>query len=567
MFDTANNRLSYGELLQPEVGYHLDFAVGLTYSLDLEALLGIPVSLGLLDETDSELMRSPFYILEAIRKSGDNLAIFCNAGSIAMPQKIESVYSLLENSVFEVKLRNKQNFHPKLWIIKYANADGHAYIKVLVLSRNLTFDTSIDMCVAMQGAVTRVKRNRNKPLADMLNFVNRYANTDKHKKIASLAEDILYVKDFDISHPFEDYEFLPLGIGDGYTANETRLFERKHNIFAVSPFVSDDVMSTLADCNGKKVLLTRKASVTREALEQFNKVYVTKELLTDNEFGVKQDIHTKLYFTQTNDGNFLYIGSANATHNAFYKNAEFLLKLKYKPYSIGFDTFQRDFIPEENCPYERIKSAPEPQLSDGVQEAVDRAFKEAIYAVRGATVAANGDKFDICVDSRVLKTTETVKIAPLQRQELLTNLSDNANFGGLLLRELSEFYILWVHGQKRVIKIATKGIPNDRDDAIYKGIINSEPKFLAYVSFMLSEDYAVGALEAEDNMRALTGDDSANAPVYAAIYEKLLKTVHREPSRLRALADVMRRLDSAIIGEDFTKMYEQFKLAARRLKK
>ena len=42
MFDVAKDRLSYGELLRPDVGYRLDFAVGMTYSLDLEALLGGP---------------------------------------------------------------------------------------------------------------------------------------------------------------------------------------------------------------------------------------------------------------------------------------------------------------------------------------------------------------------------------------------------------------------------------------------------------------------------------------------------------------------------------------------
>jgi len=161
MFDTAQNRLSYSELLQPEIGYSLDFAVGLTYSLDLEALLGIPVSLGLLDEVDSELMRSPFYLLEAIRKSSDKLAIFCNAGGISLPNKIQSVYSLIENSVFEIKLANKQNFHPKMWVIKYKNIEGKAYIKFMVLSRNMTFDNSIDLCVAMQGDITRTRSKKN----------------------------------------------------------------------------------------------------------------------------------------------------------------------------------------------------------------------------------------------------------------------------------------------------------------------------------------------------------------------------------------------------------------------
>ena len=58
MFDLANDRLSYSELLRPDAGYTLDFAVGMTYSLDLEALLGVPVSLGLLDEADEGNLRA-----------------------------------------------------------------------------------------------------------------------------------------------------------------------------------------------------------------------------------------------------------------------------------------------------------------------------------------------------------------------------------------------------------------------------------------------------------------------------------------------------------------------------
>ena len=95
MFDLANDRLSYSELLRPDAGYTLDFAVGMTYSLDLEVLLGVPVSLGMLDETDSGSMSSPLFILEAIRKSSDRIALFCNAGCIKLPDRIQSVYSLL----------------------------------------------------------------------------------------------------------------------------------------------------------------------------------------------------------------------------------------------------------------------------------------------------------------------------------------------------------------------------------------------------------------------------------------------------------------------------------------
>ena len=61
MFDLANDRLSYSEMLRPDAGYTLDFAVGMTYSLDLEALLGVPISLGLLDDADEGNLQSPLY--------------------------------------------------------------------------------------------------------------------------------------------------------------------------------------------------------------------------------------------------------------------------------------------------------------------------------------------------------------------------------------------------------------------------------------------------------------------------------------------------------------------------
>ncbi|MGB4661746.1 MAG: phospholipase D family protein [Mobilitalea sp.] len=568
MFDTAHNRLSYSELLQPDIGFHLEFAVGLTYSLDLEALLGVPVALGLLDETDSELMQSPFYLLEAIRKSSNDIAIFCNAGGISLPHKIQSVYSLLENSVFEVKLKNRKSFHPKLWFIKYSNDEGQSYIKLLVLSRNLTFDNSIDLCVAMQGYITKVKRNKNKPLADLLTFVGEYADNVKRKRIAELAEDLLHVKSFDLDHPFEDYEFYPLGI-NGYEKENTALFRQKYDIFVVSPFLSDDIVKELTDCPYRKVLITRKASVTPTAMNHFDSIYITKELLSDNESGVKQDIHAKLYFTVTENGNYLYIGSANASHNAFYNNVEFLLRLKYKPNCVGFKTFFSDFIPDDNSPYEKIENVPAKPESDKLQEEIDKAFKDAIYAIKYATVIGNDGIYEINIHSRSFISNKTIKIAPLQRLDLLNQLNTETLLHGLLLKELSEFYILDVDGQKIVIKIETKGIPAERDDAVYKSIIDTKSKFMSYISFMLSEDYSTGAFEETESLHLFQdysiGDNSSQS--LAAIYEKMLKALHQNPSRLKDIADVIKRLDQSIVSREFMDMYQQFELVLRRRKK
>ena len=568
MFDVANDRLSYGELLRPDVGYTLDFAVGTTYSLDLEALLGVPVSLGLLGDADAEQMRSPLYVLEAIRTSSDKIAIFCNAGGIKLPDKIQSVYSLLEESVFQVKLSKNSNFHPKLWVLKYSNEAGKSYIKLLVLSRNLTFDSSIDLCVAMRGEVKHARRLKNKSLADILTFVGQYAKRAKQQQILSLAEDVMRVPTFEVEHPFEDYTFFPMGIPD-YPGSDTKLFEQKYDLFAVSPFLSDNVVQQLTENAGQKILVTRKSSVTKRTMEAFDHVFITKDILSDNEFGSKQDIHAKLYFTTTQDGNYLYIGSANASHNAFYRNVECLLRLKYKPNCIGMKTFTQDFLPSENCPYEELTYIPEIPPADPSQKLIDEALREAVYALKRADVLSNGTAYSIQINAKELKTAEPVLIAPLQRQNLMTTLRPETVFDGLLLKEISEFFILRVQSQTLVVKVDTRGIPKDRDQAIYRGIIDSKAKFMTYLSFVLSESPASFTAETDlldDVLLCGNGRDGAGAAT-AAIYEKMLRVFHQNPNRLKGIADMIRRLEPDVVGEDFVQMYQQFEAAAKKVRK
>lgn len=568
MFDVANDRLSYGELLRPDVGYTLDFAVGTTYSLDLEALLGVPVSLGLLEDADAEQMRSPLYVLEAIRTSSDKIAIFCNAGGIKLPDKIQSVYSLLEESVFQVKLSRNSNFHPKLWVLKYSNEAGKSYIKLLVLSRNLTFDSSIDLCVAMRGEVKHARRLKNKSLADILTFVGQYAKRAKQQQILSLAEDVMRVPTFEVEHPFEDYTFFPMGIPD-YPGSDTKLFEQKYDLFAVSPFLSDNVVQQLTENAGQKILVTRKSSVTKRTMEAFDHVFITKDILSDNEFGSKQDIHAKLYFTTTQDGNYLYIGSANASHNAFYRNVECLLRLKYKLNCIGMKTFTQDFLPSENCPYEELTYIPEIPPADPSQKLIDEALREAVYALKRADVLSNGTAYSIQINAKELKTAEPVLIAPLQRQNLMTTLRPETVFDGLLLKEISEFFILRVQSQTLVVKVDTRGIPKDRDQAIYRGIIDSKAKFMTYLSFVLSESPASFTAETDllDDVLLCGNDRDGAGAATAAIYEKMLRVFHQNPNRLKGIADMIRRLEPDVVGEDFVQMYQQFEAAAKKVRK
>ena len=55
MLNPNKDRLDYGQILAPPTGYFLDFAVGTTYSLDLDALVGASLALGLSDSVSTNV--------------------------------------------------------------------------------------------------------------------------------------------------------------------------------------------------------------------------------------------------------------------------------------------------------------------------------------------------------------------------------------------------------------------------------------------------------------------------------------------------------------------------------
>ena len=148
MLNPNNDRLYYGKILSPPVNYELDFAIGTTYTLDLDALVGASISLGLSDDIDSDLMDNSIFLLEALRSTSDKVALFCQNGQIKLPTNTTPLYILIENMVFQVKTSKtfKENryasFHPKFWLLRYIDKEKNTFFRLVVLSRNLTFDRS-----------------------------------------------------------------------------------------------------------------------------------------------------------------------------------------------------------------------------------------------------------------------------------------------------------------------------------------------------------------------------------------------------------------------------------------
>lgn len=596
-FDQNNNRVDYGELLIVDADYELDQAVGMTYSLDMEALMGIPLCLGMRSEMTSGQRNNPLYVLEAIRRTGKKLSIFCNAGCIKVPKTENRLFALLEDSIHEVRMsKSTYNFHPKLWVLQYHNAnDGRIMIKVVTLSRNLTLDRSMDIAVEMTGFVGNEVNSKNQPLADMIQFVSQFDNRKNHLK--QMISNLKKVDKFELLDCFDDYEFHPFGIYGKSENGIKKIVSKEHSktawelfcncsaLFIISPFLSEGVISDLLDDYNtredaeptRRCLITRETSVTKRIYDAFNRnskngIWVINPVLSSNDaledggtYGfANRDVHAKVYYTEKdNEPHKLYLGSLNASYNAFEHNVEFLLELTYKNYHSSYQSIKNDFIPEKESPFIPLEEFVVTNI-ETEEKAVD--FREEVYSIQSAEIIPDNGKFIIKVYSE--RDFAGVTLRPFFVKKDIQSLRTEMEFKGVSLNCLSNMFILTKDGYECLIRLEATGMPEqEREDAIFNEIISNRPMFMTYMRYLLDEDFYESVSFEEVIMQgAENSDKNANYgfTAEADIYERMLRAAADYPERFNSMYEVVERIDDNKIGEEFRLLLELFMKAAGR---
>ena len=91
------------DLLRPPPGRRLDLVVLTTYTLDLEALLAVPLAVvAHSDSSVDKLLEDPLLILQGLREAGDRIHVFVDETGIAVPRRKRELYATLEDSVHPV---------------------------------------------------------------------------------------------------------------------------------------------------------------------------------------------------------------------------------------------------------------------------------------------------------------------------------------------------------------------------------------------------------------------------------------------------------------------------------
>ena len=598
MLDLKKNRIDYGTLLMPPEGYALTHAVATTYSLDLFTLLAIPVALFYSKVLDGNFQESRFDVLESIQQTANILTIYCQKGKIKVPRDFNWLFAFVEDSICEITPADfASSFHPKVWILRFKKSQEIKY-RVMVLSRNLTFDRSWDLAFHLEGQLTKRSYASNKPLLD---FVEYLFKKKKAKGADLIKKELSYVS-FESLDGFKSISFHPIGIDDYQLYRnplEQRVFD---DLLIVSPFVDVTTLKKLhKNSPNLKTILSREEELQKippQNFQGYEPYFLSRRIVDGEAFEdldetgfepQKQQLHAKLFIGEKKYRYFWFLGSANCTDPAYTRNTEFMVELEGDNDRTGPDHIKNILItPEDDTtvfePYEPVE-VPEKDESDSICQQLRKLEYELINTVFIGTIIQREktENYDLSLvidlEGKEWNKNIIVKTAPLnferKWQPIMQNRRNELLFENLSVVELSKFVVVSIYHKEDAIdaflvKMQIE-LPESRKDRILKSLISSRENFFKYLHFLLSDNPYIDNTPSSSNGNKgdKTDIDTGNPFSDLPILEHLMLTASRNPDKLKSIDRLVKRLSEEelessekIIPEDFNGFWNTFKQVA-----
>jgi hypothetical protein len=575
------------EILRPPVGYELDCAIATTFSLDLIALLTAPLAFTLFDWEDQEgnPIADPLAILESLRRYAERISIFYQSGHIAVPKPSQQLFSYLEESIFQVSL-NTGVFHAKLWLLRFTSTDEPVIYRLVVPSRNLTFDRCWDTVLVLEGelVIRRKAFALNNPIGDFVRALPRLCNSALPERtsiaIRVMQEELRRV-DFRYPEPFRQVYLWPLGLGGKRTMpfknRRQRAFDR---VLVVSPFVNDGGLTRLKGRLGQDILISRPdelAKLSFATLAEFSDVLVLNPSAEVSEGSELEDtenlsgLHAKLYIGETGGLAQVWTGSANATNAAFGGNVEFLLELEGDKSTCGIEAFLHGAT--DGASFRELL-----QQFDPTSVSVD-AERERLKAIADevrrtladgnltATVSSNESDFAISIRFEraiTLRSGVNVRCRPITLSDArLVPFSNEASpvavFAPVSFEAITSFYAfeVTVIEAKRTLEVnfvlnaRLVGAPTDRKERILTSLLLDKAAVLRFMLLLLAEGGAdsTSLLLAMAKSRS-AASDAISAEMQFPLFETFVRTLDRNPAKLDQISRLVNDLKRTQSGQD-----------------
>ncbi len=596
MLDVKRNRLDYGRLLIPPEDYRLTQAVATAYSVDLDTLLSIPVALYYAQTLEGQLQGKDVQLIRAIQHTAQTLTIYHQEGQLRVPRAAKDIYAYFEDSLVPILPDGAfTSFHPKTWVLRYEHEESpdDVVFRLIVLSRNLTFDRSWDVAACLEGKPEAEQLSWNKPLVDF----HAWLNSKRPIPNGDSFLDELGRVNLEVPEPFDDYSFHPIGV-PGYGQNPTAN-QYAERVMCLSPFLHAKALDSMwQHVDETPQILSRRVELERlapEVLAQFDcyclsDVVVDGERLASAEEGdgepLEQDLHAKVFLFDDSAKTTWFLGSANATQAAFERNVEFLVELNGTAPTTRLNKVRKQLIGNDEAgelfiPFAAAEGGKETE-EDEKRRAAIRTLEYAILkaAMRGeVTVAENQVNYDLALHIDLSgvhgRSNLSASVRPFVRgvedRALRFDKQNSLQFLNISETSLSRFlhFTVFEEGEtlrEFLVHIEIAGIPDSRLDNIFKSIIDSRDKFFAYLRFLLTDELSKEDLEDDPPPRTKKRKGEGGGWDFdRPIFEQLLVTASRNPRRLlevdRVISSLHESNGKSVIPADFLSLWEVFKAA------
>ena len=588
MLNPSVDRLDYGEKLQAPEGFQLSYAVATSYSLELDTLLCLPLALSLNGTLEGNPHGGKLAALEGIRQLKGRLKVFFQQGNIKVPSTFTPLFTLLEPCLVPmVPSGGFSSFHPKIWLLRFTNDTRQVRYRLLVLSRNLTFDRSWDLAVALEGEVAKESSRENEGLLELLQELAPFAR-HKDKALDFAPAFSLFKKElprvvWQKPNGFRELKTLlgkaqqvPLDLGSS-----------TNTVLVISPFLHAEALDMLKERGERHWLFSRAEELERLGAEKLagwecfalNQRVVNGEDHLDN--GKTQNLHAKLVLVQNGATSHWHVGSANATKAALGglrqappRNTEFMLRLSSSGIAQSAEQLKLELIgSEENptgvfIPHSFQNEEQQAQSSDeeGLRKLLHTLIKDD-WSVRAKVNADFTYRCEVHCSAPLLAGSESVQVRFLDvtgYQDLKATLV----WDRLSLLQVSAFLVVKVRVGDKVIERVIKASliidgGDGREQKIVSDLIDSPHKLLAYIRMVLQPDDEKTEWFARDpGVSALDGSDELLSHLMGGpIYESLLLCAARQPERLQRIEAVLSHLRSVEgrIPDDFNRLWDNYK--------
>lgn len=588
MLAPSDRRLLLDALAPPD-GFRLDQAVGTTYTLDLLALLRVPLAATTLpwSEGDGEPVSNPFALLSALRSHADRISLFCHAGAIKVPPAQQSLFAFLESCVNQVVPPRGGVFHPKIWLLRFTERDGDtvAY-RLLVLSRNLTFDRCWDIALALDGLRTGRVKKLNDPLSELVAALPEMAEAAAQPvsdataaRVALLAEEVRRIQ-WENPEDFELRRFHTLGVDH----RQRWPFPYLHKLMVVSPFVRSATLAELGNWPYEKPSLIARyeelAKLPAQTFDEFAEVFAFDDgqglLDADNPDGDEaldelSGLHAKLFLGEADRRARLWVGSANASEAALgtpetpASNVEFLVQLDGVRSRHGIDATRNGLL-DAGLLKTFVPSA-EPPADDAAEELMERdlerlATQLASGALRATVVMEGSDRHRIDVrragGALPIEPGMTVEIRPITISQYRAAHFDRdpvVAFPVVALVHLTPFFALSVVAkrgelEKRhdfVARLELADMPAGRNEAVIAELLSNRDRLIAFLLLLLAADGGDAEAALDSLERLGTGGDTVGHGADGTglpLLEPMLRALDRDSDRLDDIARLLADLGS-----------------------